>query len=182
MQPQLESVVAELRAALARLDRLAAGVTPEAWTRAPAPGRWSAAECVAHLNLTAAAYLPILDAGLEEARRHGSDYRGRYRRDLLGWMLWRSVAEGGHVKSRTMPDFVPASAEPSPEVVQEFRELHEALIARVVASDGLRIDRVRMPSAFNPRIRYSIWSAFTILARHAHRHLRQAEVAAGRAG
>jgi hypothetical protein len=179
MHPQLAQVADDLRAAIARLEALATRVTPEAWARRPEPGRWSAAECAAHLDLTAAAYLPPLDEALAEARRHGGGYTGRYRRDVVGWLLWRSLDEAATVRMPTSAAFVPgATASPADEV-REFRRLHEALVARVEAADGLRIDRVRMPSPFNPRLRYRAWSGLSILPRHAHRHLRQAEAAAG---
>ena len=42
-------------------------------------------------------------------------------------------------------------------------------------AEGLAIDRVRIPSPFNPRIQYNAWSALVIIPRHQHRHLWQAE-------
>ncbi len=71
MHPPLRAIVDEFDAAQARLHRLV-GIAPEqSWSRRVEPGRWSMAECVAHLNLTAAAYLPLLHAALERGREMG---------------------------------------------------------------------------------------------------------------
>ena len=59
----------------------------------------------------------------------------------------------------------------------EFDRLQAEQIALTRASEGLPIDRVKMSSPFNASVRYSILSALSILPRHQHRHLWQAEQA-----
>ena len=41
--------------------------------------------------------------------------------------------------------------------------------------DGRPIDRVKVTSPFNPRLRYNLYACLTILPRHQERHLWQAE-------
>ncbi|MHB1298728.1 MAG: VOC family protein [Gemmatimonadaceae bacterium] len=90
MHPQLVSLTSEFQQAQERLDRLAVRLPHEQWSRRPAPERWSVGECVAHLNLTARAFLPLLDVALEQARALGGAAPRRYRHDPLGWLLWLS--------------------------------------------------------------------------------------------
>jgi len=52
-----------------------------------------------------------------------------------------------------------------------YRHAFECL----VAADGLPLSHVRISSPFNPRLRYDLYACFTILPRHPHRHLWQAE-------
>ena len=59
----------------------------------------------------------------------------------------------------------------------EFERLQAEQIAVTREADGLSIDRVKMTSPFNAKIRYNIFSALSILPRHQHRHLWQAEQA-----
>ena len=59
MHPQLDLVADEYRSAQARLHELVRAVPEERWGRRADPARWSVAECVAHLNLTSMAYLPL---------------------------------------------------------------------------------------------------------------------------
>ena len=91
MHPQLAAIVDEFTAAQANLHRLAAQVAPDQWTKRPDPKSWSVAECVEHLNLTARAFLPLLERAIEEARALGSPAPARYRRDLMGWLLWKTM-------------------------------------------------------------------------------------------
>ena len=78
MHPQLQLVVAEFAAAQERLHRLAAAVPDEWWAVRPAPARWSIGECVAHLDLTAEAYLPLIRRGIAEGRALGRAPAARF--------------------------------------------------------------------------------------------------------
>ena len=46
------------------------------------------------------------------------------------------------------------------------------------AAQDLPIDRVKMASPFDGRVKYNLYAAMTIVPRHQHRHLLQAERAA----
>ena len=179
MQAQLADLEAEFDSALVRLHQLRKDVSVSAWGRRPEPERWSPGECVAHLNLTSAAMIPLLRAGLDEARRSGVAARPRYRRDLAGWLLWKSSGPSARFKVKTVAAFVPSADRPPDELVAEFERLQAEQIACVREADGLPIHRVKIVSPFNGRVRYNLFSALSILARHQHRHLWQAELAGG---
>src|SRR2546422_6785427 len=84
MHPQLQLVAEEYRSAQARLHELVSGVPEERWGRRADPTRWSVAECVAHLNLTSLAYVPLLSHAVSRARMLERRPPGRYRRDPIG--------------------------------------------------------------------------------------------------
>jgi hypothetical protein len=62
MHPQLQLVADEFAAAQERLHTLAVSMPEEWWAKRADPARWSVGECVAHLNLTAEAYLSLRSA------------------------------------------------------------------------------------------------------------------------
>jgi hypothetical protein len=178
MHAQLAAICDELEAASQRLHTLAGRMTPEAWGRRPDSARWSASECVAHLNLTSVAYLPLLDGALARAPREtqrSAPAPRRYRRDLLGWMLWKSSGPAPWFRLKTAPSFVPIGGRSRDEQIAEFDRLQSQLIERVRRADGLAVDRVNITSPFDPRAKYNLYAALTILPRHQHRHLWQAE-------
>ena len=179
MHPDLAAVAADFVSASARLDALEQTLSHDQWTRRPATNGWSAIECIQHLNLTAAATLPRIREGIGRASRLDEPLRARYRRDVFGWLLWRGLRQPGRFKSKTPPSFVPDATRPVPEIIASFRRFQDEHIACVRDSNGLPIDRVRIASPFNERIRYSVYSALTILAVHQHRHLWQSEQASG---
>jgi hypothetical protein len=183
MNPQLAAVVADLEAARDRATRLAERLSPAAWTKRPTPGEWSPSECVAHLNLTSEAYVPLLRAAIAQAP--AADASGRpLRVDLAGRLLWSMTGPipklGGFRigRVRTTASFIPGGQLPADVVMVRFERLQEELKALARSAHGRAIDRVKIASPFEARLRYNAWSALRIVPRHQHRHLLQAERAA----
>ncbi len=174
MHPQLQQIQDEFREARDRLHRLAARVPEERWAERPPGGGWSPAECVEHLNLTSRAVLPGVQGAVTEARTLGGAAPARYRRGVVGWLLWRSQRPGAGLRSKTAASFVPLSTPSRAEQMAEFDRLQEAQIAGVVAGDGLPLQRVKVASPFGP-LRYNAFAALSILSVHQLRHVHQAE-------
>ncbi len=175
MHPQLQLVADEYRSAQQRLHNLARAIPSERWGRRSDPARWSVAECVAHLNLTSLAYLPLLRDAVARARSLELRSPGRYRRDLVGWLLWKSMGPPVRVRLRTIARFLPSGTAGPSVLVDEFDRLQAAQLDCLAQADGLPLSRVRVTSPFNARVRYNLYACFTILPRHQHRHLWQAE-------
>jgi hypothetical protein len=179
VHPQLQEIVEDFEAARRRLHALAAAVPEETWSRRPAPDHWSAAECVVHLNITAGLFRPIVADALKRARSLGGLAPKRYRRDPLGWFLWKTMPPPARMKVKTGAAFVPASVPPRDAQIATFNRLQDEQIAWLREADGLRIDAVKIASPFSARARYNLFACFGILPRHQHRHLWQAEQACG---
>lgn len=175
LHPQLQAIVDEFERALARLQALAAELPEPAWTWRPDPDRWSVRECVAHLNLTSAAYVPILRAALrsEPPRRPRPELR--YRRDPIGWLMWRMMGPPVRMRVKTTSRFVPQGRTPAKTLIADFERRQRDQIACVHEAEGHDLERIRIRSPFDPRIVYNAYACLTILPRHQHRHLWQAE-------
>ena len=177
----LGRIVREFGEAASQLHLLVDGLPDDLWARRNDPNRWSVAECVAHLNLTGRAYVPLLREGLDKARALPGHDSSRYRRDPIGWLL--SVTTGplprlgglkfGRVK--TTATFVPERGLPRAQTLEEFDRLQAEQVDVVHSSEGLPVHRVQITSPFDRRIRYNLYSAFVILPRHQIRHIQQAE-------
>lgn len=179
MHAQLSAIVDDLHAAEQRFDRLRRRLPADVWSRRPAPAEWSPVECLAHLNLTSRAMLPLLHAGLREAAAGPNLAAPRYRRDVVGWVVWRLMAPANGLRTRTRHGFTPSGDEPLATVLAEFTQLQSEIIACVDAADGRPIDRVTLRSPFDGRVRCNLYAALTLIPRHQHRHAMQAERAAG---
>lgn len=175
MNTQIGALVDELQTATTGFAALAETAAPEHWARRPAEGSWSAAECLAHLNLTSEAYLPGLQDGIEQARRMGVAAPARYRRDPLGWLLWRTMGPPVRLRVRTAAPFIPTADLPPSEMLDRFEHLQAEVAACLRDADGLPLHRVRVTSPFDARVRYNLFSALSIVPRHQLRHLWQAE-------
>jgi hypothetical protein len=173
--PQLAALAEELRGAVRRARRLAAGVEEDTWRARPGAGSWSAAECLEHLAITARDFLPHLDAALapweETARRPGR----RHRSDPVGWLLARLLEPPARWRSRTTSPFEPLETRGRQEALDAFDALQEELVVRLERAEGLPLGRIRIRSPFDPRVRYNLYACFRILAAHQRRHLWQAQ-------
>lgn len=179
MQPQLASIVTQLDAASQRLGALAARTPADRWTQRADPNRWSVGECIVHLSLTTAAYLPLIRAGLDDPQARTTPAT-RYRRDPLGWLLGYLVGRWPRVlrtrlRVKTPAAFVGRGDTPRDDTIAEFADLQARLVALVRECDGRAIDRVRIPSPFGQGAKYNMYSALVLLPRHQQRHLTQAE-------
>jgi len=133
------------------------------------------AECVAHLNLTGAAFVPALRQALAAPGiSRNVAHSHRYRRDPIGWLLWWALRPGARMRVKTTEPFIPRETAAVGEVLPEFDRLQEQQVACVRVAEGLPLERLRIRSPFGQRIRYNLYSALTILPRHQHRHLSQA--------
>jgi hypothetical protein len=175
MHPQLQIIREELLSVQNRLHRLRTDVPEDQWPVRSHPERWSVSECVAHLNLTSAAFQPLVQAALTEGRRLGKPRSLRYRRDFTGWILWRFSGPPPRFRSKTPARFIPDAARPPAELIAEFDHWQAEQLDWVRLADGLPLNKVRIRSPFDARVQYNLYSGLSILPRHQHRHLWQAE-------
>jgi len=182
MHAQIVDVVKAFEHAQERLDRLGDAIPEERWPVRSDPARWSCAECVTHLNLTNAAYVPRIRKAIEEARKLPRIAGGNYKRDMIGTIFAAMVGplptfgktRIGRVK--TTADFVPTGSHPKQLLLAEFKRLQLELMEMVKESDGLPIDKVAITSPYGEKIHYNLYSTYVILPRHEERHIQQAEL------
>ena len=180
LHPQLDAIVSQLEAAQGRLHQLEARTSAAQWGRRAAPDSWSIGECVAHLNLTSKAFIPLLRAAFDSDNRIHKPPK-RYRQDPAGWVLSRTVGELPRFagvrfgRFKTPPRFVPADPLDREMVVAEFNTYQHELVMLTHWGEQRALETLRIVSPFNPRISYSAYSCLVMLPRHQHRHIAQAE-------
>jgi hypothetical protein len=82
---------------------------------------------------------------------------------------------GGRARAKTTAEFIPAGTEPAAEIAATFERLQQEQVELIRQSDGVPLNKLKVGSPFSDRMKYSVYSALTILPRHQHRHLLQAE-------
>jgi len=171
----LDQSLAEFDEANARVRALESTLTDDRWRARPAEGKWSAIECVEHLNMTTRAYLPIFADVLANAQPAADASTPRM--DLFGWLLWRSNRAKSKMKMKTAPHFVPPSELNVQNVLREFHELQSRLVEQVKQLESYPIGKLQIRSPFNAKIKYNVYSAVRIVSVHELRHIGQAEAA-----
>ncbi len=166
--------------AVSRLDRLAGDLSPQQADWRSAPGRWSVAECIEHLNVTAELYLPGMETAAREAKGSGRWPGGPpYARGPLGGRFLISFLDPTRAtpkRARAPAVFRPSSSDLElPALATRFRAANRRFLALLAQSDGLALGNIRLATPVSRLLRVSLAQAFEIHAVHQHRHLAQAE-------
>jgi hypothetical protein len=178
LSPQLSNLIRDFNSATARVVQMQRDYPDAQWQRKPAPDRWSAIECVWHLNWTSEKMIENVRLAIAPIQSKPKQ-KGNYHLDLFGWFLVKSISSKGRFsKFKTTAPFVSQSTMNIAEVLGRFQELQTKMIQLIRDSDGLQLGAGRVESPFNKKVHYNIYSAFCVTAVHQHRHLDQAERAA----
>ena len=172
---QLAEIDAQFRANQERARAVASRLGEARLTVRPGRNKWSVAECLAHLNLSSEPYFPLWRDALAGARSRQLFAERPFKLDVWGWALAWFLEPPPKLRSRTPPNFQPIDVGPAVRVLPAFLACQERLLAALADADGLAIDRLKITSPFDGRVRYSVWSSFVVSAAHQRRHLWQAE-------
>lgn len=151
-------------------------VDPGLLRRRPGPESWSAAECFAHLNVSIDLYFPVWAAELEGASHQNPEPQS-YKTDFWGRLLIWTLEPPPRFRMPAPRIAIPVVANDSEDLVQGFLDRQEQVLETLRQARGLAVDRIKITSPFDRRVRYSVWSSFCVTASHERRHLLQAEQA-----
>jgi hypothetical protein len=172
MNAQLADISESFRFNAERAQKIVSKAGDERIALRPRPDSWSAAECLGHLAISTETFLPAWKAILVG----GPQGNGPYKMDLLGKMLTWVLEPPARVRVKAPANLQPAA---TGQELARFLASQDQLLEVVSATDGLALDRIKVPSPANARIRYNVWSSFRVTDAHQRRHLLQAERAAG---
>ena len=79
------------------------------------------------------------------------------------------------IRTPTIARFVPQAVAPVGQLVAEFEKWQQIQLDLLAAANGLPLNSIRVTSPFNAKLQYNLYSCFSILPPHQHRHLWQAE-------
>src|SRR5262249_5493984 len=168
LQAQVRDISARASALRARFDAAAFAVRPQA-------DRWSATECLAHLNVSVDPYFPMWRAAIEQSNGTRQPSPDRYRMDFWGWILAWTIEPPPRFRFPTQPPFEPTNAGPIDQVLAAFLERQQRILQVIDGSRDVALDTIKVTSPFERRVRYSMWSSLCVTAAHERRHLWQAE-------
>ncbi|MEM0962242.1 MAG: DinB family protein [Bacteroidota bacterium] len=166
----------------ARIHALADGAAGGALVVRPAPGAWSAAECVEHLNRVAEGYLGVIEPAVAaDARRaEGPFAYGFVMRKMISGM------EGSGPALKTPQALNPAAKGGAPDLDPAAALVaFDGYVARYIAAcrraEGLDLRRIKVRYPFGPLLRLPLGAALQLSGLHALRHVAQAERAVAHA-
>src|SRR5882724_3653001 len=84
LAPELAAIRQELEQVTVLVRKLVESCDDKSWAWKPSAKRWSAAECVIHLNKTSEMALPLLRKAADKAKAQNRRSEGAYRLDSMG--------------------------------------------------------------------------------------------------
>ncbi len=175
LAPDVDGFRLEFERLAGEADALVAPLTEAQFNWRPAPDRWSIAECIDHLNVTARQYLPQLDESIAEGLRRGLYGHGPFTHDLIGRLFVRTMEPPARIRISTPESFKPVELRSRSEIMAGFRAYQVQFIDRLRQASGLDLRRAKVGSPASRWIKMSLNSAFALMVAHERRHLWQAQ-------
>lgn len=172
---QVDGLLGELAETRRRAETIFSGRAAEQVLRRPGEKRWSAAECMEHLNITNRAYVPRISEALGTLRQKNLANKERFRLDWNARLLKYWLEPPSRLRLPTGAAFQPIQVQDPAGVLSLFQALNLELEEKLAAARGLALDAERIRSPFAENMQYSVYSAFVLIAAHNRRHLWQAE-------
>lgn len=154
-------------------------LSPEQLSYTPAPGAWSAAQCLEHLNIYGQYYLPALEKAIDQGKKQGSLPKPVFRAGWLGAYFTKLMQPqpDGTLKSKMAApkNAVPAAAPEPLAMLAEFIDQQEKMLDLLRRAADVDLNGNRVPISLTPWIRLKLGDTFGFVIAHIERHVRQAE-------
>ncbi len=165
----------EIQEARQRAEALPSGLTPKQFTTQPEAGEWSVAECILHLNVTAAVMQPLMQNAMAQGRQEKKMGAGPFGIGLKGRLLvW--IAEPPPKFRMPAPPHLrpPARIDDPLQLLPDFLKAQDEWERLIRESAGLDLSKIKAGKRFSP-FRARLAAGFPWMMAHQRRHLLQAE-------
>jgi hypothetical protein len=175
LDPELATIRQELEQVTASVGKLVESCDDKSWAWKPSAKRWSAAECVIHLNKTSEMALPLLRKAAEKATLENRRSKEPYRVDPIGRLVLRFTEPPYRMKAPSPASYFPSGVEPRADVLRRFEALQRQMIELVESVDGLALCEIKISWPVFVPIKYNMFASLKVFPAHQRRHLWQAE-------
>jgi hypothetical protein len=145
----------------------------------PAPGKWSALQCIEHLILTNAIYIPAIDQAVREARAKGAGRVRKFSYSPLERFIIKATEPPSRIKVPAPKSTV--AAEPPQDVDairQAYYDSHMKLQRCITDAMTVDLRKAKVKSQLGWRPSTNAGLTLGVILAHERRHLYQARQAA----
>jgi hypothetical protein len=152
-------------------------LTNEQLNRRPGIGKWSAGQCLEHLNIISGHYLPAIKAQLQQAIVKGSTPRPQVRSGWIGRRLTESARQHMELADifRVRKQYAPTGVRLTGIVVEAFNRQLDELLRLLLLARQVDAGSVRIPNPVYPWLRLRLTDVFERLIAFFQRYVKQAE-------
>ncbi len=163
--------IAQIKEQAAALLR---GLSDTQYNWQPAPGRWSMAQCLAHIVITDDIYVPVLETCIADARKKGMLGDGPFQHGRLGNWFVRSMDAPAKKRFKNPKSVTPPPEQPLAKGLADFNAIHDRVLQLVHQANGVDLGRAKFRSPFLKLLKFSLGQGIAVMLSHARRHLWQA--------
>lgn len=148
----------------------------------PEANKWSAAQCLEHLNSYGHYYLPEIEKAIDSAKRKGLEAIDEFKTGLLGNYFTQLMLpkEGKIRKMRAPQNHHPTAHLDAHKVVAEFIDQQERILKLLEKARRVNLEETRVPISIAKFIKLKLGDVFMFLIAHNYRHIIQAEKTLGK--
>ncbi|MES2004377.1 MAG: DinB family protein [Bacteroidota bacterium] len=144
----------------------------------PAPDKWSATQCLMHLNSYGRYYIPAIEKAISYAIQQNQKPVMYFKAGWLGNYFTEMMLpkkDGLPAKKMASPkDHLPQTNENSYEVIAEFIEQQEKFLVLLRKAKHINLAKTKVPISIAKFIKLQLGDTFLFLVAHNYRHILQA--------
>ncbi|MFD2718869.1 DinB family protein [Hymenobacter monticola] len=151
-------------------------LSAEELNRRPSPSRWSAGQCLEHLNIVGGYYLPSIAARIAKAQARGSKPAPVVKSGYFGRRFIEAMRAPASVKTYESPQrYAPTGTRLPRTVAEVFSRQIDELLRLVLLARQVNANAIRIPNAIFPLLMFRLTDQLEFMVVHIQRHVAQAE-------
>jgi len=143
------------------------------------PEKWSATQCLEHLNSYGRFYLPEMEKSINKAKEKGWTTSTHFKSGWLGHYFTKLMmpgADGMVGKKMSSPkNHYPVSNADSYQVIATFIEQQEKLLSLLDAAQSIDLNKATCAISISKLVKLKLGDTFLFYIAHQYRHILQAE-------
>lgn len=143
------------------------------------PEKWSATQCLMHLNSYGNYYLPAIEKAIEDAMQKDWQPKPTFASSFIGNWFTEMMLPKGEAKTvkkmKAPKNHTPVSNEKSDVVLATFIEQQEILLQLLEKAKEIDLYKAKTPVSISRFIKLPVGDTFRFLTAHNYRHVLQAE-------
>jgi hypothetical protein len=151
-------------------------LSAEELNRRPSPSRWSAGQCLEHLNIVGGYYLPSIAARIAKAQARGSKPAPVVKSGYFGRRFIEAMRTPASVKTYESPQrYAPTGTRLPRTVAEVFSRQIDELLRLTLLARQVNANAIRIPNAIFPLLMFRLTDQLEFMVVHIQRHVAQAE-------
>jgi hypothetical protein len=149
----------------------------------PAQDKWSAIQCLEHLNTYSRFYLPQIASAIEQGHARQQSATASFKSGWLGNWFTKTMQpkpDGSlPMKMQSPRNARPATDLDAGKVMTEFLTGQQQLLSLLQGAEGVNLQGLRVPTSLGKWLKLSLGDTFRFFIAHEERHVLQALRAVG---